>query len=178
MRGRIRDAATATHAGNAVMKAMDPSDYRFEADQEEVGDFSDIDPCESPFERGRKLPTITRLNLCMNCHGRSGAHSINTTNASVKRAPWDALKEGSPEAISKATSAQKRKDKSWKALHKLWQADAEKGGTQSPPTRRSTEATARQQRIGDSRGRGRVRSIRRTLRRDHDTLRRRWENLR
>jgi len=63
----------------------------------------------------------------MNCHGGPGGRSINTTSGFVKRAPWTLLKEGSPAAISKATIAQKRKDKTWKTLHELWQADSESG---------------------------------------------------
>jgi hypothetical protein len=102
--------------GNAVMKAMGPSEYRFEAAQVDCGNFSNNDP----FER-EGMPTITRLNLCMKCHSGTALHSVHTS----LRLTGPSFEDG-PEAVSKATIAQKRDDLSWKTLHELWRADTAK----------------------------------------------------
>ncbi len=105
--------------GNAVMRAMTPSDFRFEAGSEFTGYFSPYDPF-GPADISEGMPTITRLNLCMSCHGAAGGRSIRTRSF---RGTKSFFKESSPEEISKATSAQKRDYETWKKLHELWRAD-------------------------------------------------------
>jgi hypothetical protein len=105
--------------GDAVMKALDPQDYRYEA-----GTAGDLIGGTFDFFESRER-TVPRLNNCINCHGQPRTIGFRTARPLF-------LKEGSPEAISKATSARKRDDKTWKALHELWRADSRKKGTQSP----------------------------------------------
>ncbi len=105
--------------GNAVMRAMTPSDFRFEAGAEFTGYFSPKDPFGTA-DISEGMPTTTRLNLCMDCHGAAGGRSIRTRSF---RGTKSFFKESSPEEISKATSAQKRDYETWKKLHELWRAD-------------------------------------------------------
>jgi hypothetical protein len=108
--------------GNAVMKAMAPRDYRFEA-----GDAQSIEGgADDPFETG-EMPIRPRLDLCMSCHGQSNPGSVRTVGLRTARPLL--LKEGSPEAISKATSTQKRDDDTWKTLDGLWQVDSARRGS-------------------------------------------------
>ena len=107
--------------GNAVMKAMNPRDYRFETAE---GLFPPGE--DDPSETGT-MPDHTRLNRCMRCHGAAGAKSIGTIGFRHRLF----LKEGSPEAISKATSTRKRDDGTWKTLRGLWRTGSKKRGTQS-----------------------------------------------
>lgn len=104
--------------GNAVMKAMNPLDHRYEAGDDADGQ-SLSGGAKDPFETG-EMP-ITRLNLCMKCHGRAGFRSIATLFSNSFP-----LFEVSPETISKVTSKKKRDDNTWKALHELWQAESKK----------------------------------------------------
>ncbi len=103
--------------GNAVMRAMTPSDFRFEAGSEFTGYFSPNDPF-GPADISEGMPTITRLNLCMSCHG--GKPGVRTRSF---KGTYSFFKESSAEEISKATSAQKREYETWKRLHELWRAD-------------------------------------------------------
>ncbi len=112
--------------GNAVMKAMNPRDHRFDIAGPRASGFSPYDPFGTG-EISEGMPTSTRLNACMRCHG--GKPGVRTRIFMSTRLVF---KEGSPEAISKATSARKRDDKTWKALHELWRADSANRGTQSP----------------------------------------------
>jgi hypothetical protein len=105
--------------GNAVMKAMDPIEHRFEASEKFI-----CQDTRDPFETGR-IPPRTRLNSCVKCHSRAAI----ITKSGAGSGP---LFAGSPAAISKATSNEKRKHDTWKTLHELWQADSAKIGTQSP----------------------------------------------
>jgi hypothetical protein len=108
--------------GNAVLKAMDPLEHRFEASEAFIcQDTSD------PFETGR-IPRGTRLNSCMNCHSKAGHRSV-LTSGGAGSAP---LFASSPAAISKVTSNEKRNHYTWNTLHELWRADSAKTGTQSP----------------------------------------------
>lgn len=120
--------------GDAVMKALDPSDYRFEVD--DVGGTGGLTGDDDPFETGSLWPR-GRLTRCMSCHGQSRLQKP-TAIVGVRTARSRFLKEGNPEAISKATSTRKRDHDSWKTLHKLWQADLRKEA-HSPPASRSTE---------------------------------------
>jgi hypothetical protein len=110
--------------GNAVMKALNPRDHRYEAGDDADGQ-SLNGGAKDPFESG-EMP-ITRLNLCMRCHSRAGLRSITTLSPGSFP-----LFEASHQSISKATSTQKRADKTWKTLHELWQADSRKKGARSP----------------------------------------------
>ena len=69
------------------------------------------------------MPTTTRLNLCMSCHGSAGGRGVRT--ASFRGT--NSFKEATVEEISKATSEQKQDYKDWKLLKNLWQ-------DKSPPT--------------------------------------------
>jgi hypothetical protein len=97
--------------GNAVMKALIPSDHRFETAE---GFFAPTRV--DPFEQGR-MPRHTRLNTCMECHSGRGIDSIQTI---INVGYSHFLTKGGPEVISNATSDSKRDDKTWKALHELW----------------------------------------------------------
>ncbi len=108
--------------GNAVMNALNPHDYRFETAE---GLFPP--EADEPFETGA-MPDNTRLNRCMSCHGGAGAKSVKTIGFRHRLF----LKEGSPEAISKATSTRKRDHDTWKTLHELWQADLKEKGARFP----------------------------------------------
>ena len=79
--------------GNAVMRALTPTDHRFEA-----GDVSGIaGGTQDPFEYSLD-PVHPRLTLCMRCHAGASRIGLQTTRPPL-------LKEVSPKAISKATSA-------------------------------------------------------------------------
>jgi hypothetical protein len=105
--------------GNAVMKALGPNDHRYEAGDEDIQDFTSHDP----FEGSRMMPKITRLNICMNCHGKAGRHSVITVGFRSRRR---SLEEGDPDSIAKATAARKQSDESWKSLKQDWHAKAAK----------------------------------------------------
>ncbi len=106
--------------GTAVMRAMNPRDYRFEAGAPDGAGFSPYDPFGTG-DISEGMPTITRLNLCMSCHG--GKPGVRTRSFKSTRLFF---KESSPEEISKATSAQKRDYEQWKKLRELWRADSKK----------------------------------------------------
>ena len=108
--------------GNAVMRALTPADHRFEA-----GDVSGIEGgSQDPFEFA--IDAIhPRLRLCIRCHANPGRIGLHTTRPQL-------LKEVSPKAISKATSAQKRADKTWKALQLLRREDSIKKDAPSSAT--------------------------------------------
>ncbi len=114
--------------GNAVMRAMTPSDFRYEAGSPFAAGFSPKDPFETGPNAGR-MPKITRLNLCMDCHGRAGGGGVMTRSF---RGTKFSFTESSAEKISKATSAQKREYENWTRLRELWKADSASGDTQSP----------------------------------------------
>lgn len=97
--------------GNAVMKAINPRDHRFETAE---GFFPPAR--EDPFEKGR-MPRHTRLNTCMGCHSGRGIDRVQTV-INVGYSHFH-TKSG-PEVVSQATSDSKRDDKTWKALHELW----------------------------------------------------------
>lgn len=98
--------------GNAVMKALTPQDRRFESGRLGFIDGGDSDPFE---KSGRRLPR-PRLASCDVCHGDP---------SEIKQAGLQTdypVKEGSPDAIIKATSAHKRSHYTWKSLQQLWDA--------------------------------------------------------
>jgi hypothetical protein len=103
--------------GNAVMRAMGPNDFRYEAGSPFAAGFSPKDPFATGDIAGR-MPKTTRLNLCMSCHGSAGGRGVRTSSF---RGTND-FRESSIEEISKATSAQKRDYEDWKMLQKLWQS--------------------------------------------------------
>jgi len=101
--------------GNAVMKALHPSDHRYE-----TGEGFFPPGHEDPFESGRMLRR-TRLKTCMGCHSGRGINSIQTVvNVGYVHFP----SKSGPELVSKATSNGKRNHKTWKALRALWRADS------------------------------------------------------
>lgn len=106
--------------GNAVMKALNPLEHRFEASEKFI-----CQDTRDPFETGR-IPRLTRLNSCMGCHRNSGKARVLTRGGGGSR-----LFASSPAAISKATSNEKRNHYTWKTLRENWQADSKKKGTQS-----------------------------------------------
>jgi len=110
--------------GDAVMKALNPPDYRYEAGtaQDLIG--GTFDSFES---RERTGP---RLNNCIRCHGQSHPNATRTIGLRTARVRF--LREANPEAISNATAARKGGDKTWKALRALWQADSKKEGKRPP----------------------------------------------
>ena len=110
--------------GDAVMKALNPQDYRYEAGsaQDMIGGTFDL------FESEER--TGPRLKNCVSCHGQP--HPDATRTIGLNTAGHRFLREDNPEAISQATAARKRSDKTWKALRELWQADSKKGDVQSP----------------------------------------------
>ena len=104
--------------GNAVMRALTPQDFRYEAGSEFAAGFSPYDP----FATGditEGMPTTTRLKSCMGCHG--GKPGVRTRSF---RGTRFFFKESGPDEISKATVAQKQEYETWKRLRELWQADA------------------------------------------------------
>ena len=101
---------------NAVMKALGPGDYRFEAGDAQGPDGG----TEDPFEARELSSYRPRLKFCMSCHSSAGHRSVQTDHLPASRR----LFEGSPAAISKSTSAKKQEHESWKTLHELWQADS------------------------------------------------------
>ena len=103
--------------GDAVMKAMTPSDFRYEAGFEFTGYFSPYDPF-GPADVSEGMPGITRLNLCMSCHG--GKPGVRTRSF---RGTKFFFTETSPNEISKATSAQKLESETWTRLHELWKTN-------------------------------------------------------
>ncbi|MEM7012424.1 MAG: hypothetical protein AAF585_13185 [Verrucomicrobiota bacterium] len=100
--------------GNAVMKAIHQDETRFE-----IADGLQCHPQADPFENGR-IPHKVRLNQCMGCHADSGIDSIQTA-LNVGYAHFSGF--DGPEAISKATAAQKREHKTWKALQEFWRKE-------------------------------------------------------
>ena len=104
--------------GDAVMRALTPKDFRYEAGEEFAAGFSPKDP----FATGlitEGLPRTTRLNSCMRCHG--GKPGVRTRSF---RGTRFFFKESGPDEISKATVALKQEYETWKKLRELWQADS------------------------------------------------------
>lgn len=106
--------------GNAVMRAMSPDNFRYEAGAPFAAGFSPKDPFGTG-DTAAGMPSTTRLNLCMRCHGGAGGRGVMTRSMRVTRVFF---KESSAEEISKATSAQKRDYDSWKRLSELWQSES------------------------------------------------------
>lgn len=104
--------------GNAIMKAMSPRDHRFGVPGPNAAYFDPYDPFGTG-ETTEGMPKSTRLNDCMRCHG--GRTGVRTRTLMATRLVF---KEGRPEAISKATIAQKQNDKTWQKLQELWQVDS------------------------------------------------------
>tara|TARA_R110002072_G_scaffold179059_1_gene335071 strand:+ start:135331 stop:136635 length:1305 start_codon:yes stop_codon:yes gene_type:complete len=103
--------------GNAVMKAIDPQEHRFDASEGFIAqDTSD------PFETGH-LPRRARLHSCMSCHRNSGNVKVLTRNGAGSAQFF----ESSPTAISKATSNQKRNHHTWERLHEFWKKNVARG---------------------------------------------------
>ena len=97
--------------GNAVMKALDSSEYRYETSE---GFFAPTK--EDPFEKGT-MPRRPRLHTCMGCHsGRDIDHAQTVINIDYAHF----LTRNGPEVISKATARKKIDDHTWKALLKHW----------------------------------------------------------
>lgn len=109
--------------GHAVMKALTPQDVRYEVGEVECFSGGIEDPFESSSAYIRP-----RLRQCSHCHGQPSATSAGRAGFFTARPRF--LKEGNPEAISKATSARKRDDKTWKALHEFLKADSAAEHTQ------------------------------------------------
>ena len=107
--------------GNAIMKAMNRRDHRFGIAGPNAAAFDPYDPFGTG-ETSEGVPTSTRLNDCMRCHG--GKPGVRTRIFMSTRLVF---KEGSPDAISKATIAQKQDDRTWKKLRELWRADSAGG---------------------------------------------------
>ena len=98
--------------GDAVMKALNPQDTRYEAGTGAIdisGDTFDV------FESNERAGL--RLSNCVRCHE-------NATTLGLRTARVRFLKEDTPEAIIKMTSARKRRDKTWKALRELWRSES------------------------------------------------------
>lgn len=102
--------------GNAVMKAMGPDDFRYDAGAPDSVGFNPRDPFATGEIAGR-MPKTSRLHQCMSCHGGAGGRGVRTRNF----AGTNSFSETSAEEISKATSAQKRTYDDWKTLLALWQ---------------------------------------------------------
>ena len=102
--------------GNAVMKAMGPNDFRYDAGAPDSVGFNPRDPFATG-DISEGMPKLTRLNVCMSCHGGAGSRGVRTGSFEVT----NSFLESSAEKISQATSAQKRGHKQWKALQALWQ---------------------------------------------------------
>ena len=105
--------------GNAVMRAMGPKDFHFDAGAKTpTPGFSPRDP----FMKGQlagEWPR-TRLNQCMDCHSRAGGRGVRTRSF---RGTHGFFTEGNPEDIGKATAAQKREYAYWNTLQKYWRGE-------------------------------------------------------
>ena len=96
--------------GNAVMKALTPDDKRYEVGEVEC--FSG--GIEDPFESSSSVYVRPRLSQCRHCHGGDNPTYVKRLGIFTARPQF--LKEGSPEAIEKATTARKLDDKTWQTL--------------------------------------------------------------
>lgn len=101
--------------GNALMKAMGPNDFRYDAGAPDSVGFNPRDPFATGTNAGR-MPTSSRLSDCMSCHGSAGGRGVRTRSFAVT----NSFNESSAAEISKATSAQKREQDDWKTLQALW----------------------------------------------------------
>lgn len=105
--------------GNAVMRAMRPRDFHFDAGAETATPgFSPRDPFMKGKLAGDWPPT--RLNQCMQCHGRAGGRGVRTRSFSGTN---DFFTEAKPADIGKATAAEKRGVDNWKTLQKYWRGE-------------------------------------------------------
>ena len=129
--------------GNAVMKALKPGDYRYEID--DTGAMGGLTGVEDVFETGSLSTSVrhSRLHRCGSCHFQ--AKRSRPKSAGLRTARVALLREGSPEAIIKATSTKKREHDTWKKLDALWQADSKKEVAQA-----STQSNQPQQRLDNN----------------------------
>ena len=105
--------------GNAVMRAMGPKEFHFDAGGETATPgFSPRDPFMKGKLGGDWPPT--RLNQCMQCHGRAGGRGVRTRSF---RGTYDFFTEANPEDIGKATAAEKLGIDNWKILQKYWRGE-------------------------------------------------------
>lgn len=105
--------------GNAVMRAMGPKDFHFDAGSDApTPGFSSKDP----FMKGKLSAGMppTRLNQCMNCHSRAGGRGIRTRRF---RGTSGFFIEGNPEKVAKATAARKLEYDEYKTLQKYWRGE-------------------------------------------------------
>jgi hypothetical protein len=105
--------------GNAVMRAMGPDDFHFDAGAKTATPgFSSRDPFMTGKLAGR-MPR-TRLNQCMDCHSGAGGRGVRTRSF---RGTHGFFTEGNREDVGKATAAQKRGYDNWKTLQKYWRGE-------------------------------------------------------
>lgn len=105
--------------GDAVMRAMSPGDFHFDAGAETpTPGFSPRDP----FMKGKLAGAWprARLNQCMDCHSRAGSRGVMTRSF---RGTHGFFTEADPENVSNATVAQKRGYDNWKTLQKYWRGE-------------------------------------------------------
>lgn len=103
--------------GNAIMRALTPRDFRYEAGAEFAAGFSPKDP----FATGditEGLPSTSRLHSCMRCHG--GKPGVRTRSF---RGTNFYFTESGPAEISKATIALKQEYDAWRRLRDLWRSE-------------------------------------------------------
>lgn len=105
--------------GNAVMRAMGPKDFHFDAGAKTATPgFSPRDP----FMKGKlggSLPP-PRLEQCMHCHNRAGGRGVRTRSF---RGTYDFFTEISPEEVGKETVKGKHDYDNWKVLQKYWRGE-------------------------------------------------------
>jgi beta-lactamase regulating signal transducer with metallopeptidase domain len=105
--------------GNAVMRAMGPKDFHFDAGAETATPgFSPRDPFMTGKIAG-SMP-LTRLNQCMDCHSRAGGRGVRTRSF---KGTYDFFTETNPVDVGKATVAEKRGIDNWKTLQKYWRGE-------------------------------------------------------
>jgi len=108
--------------GQAVMKALGPEHVRYHTLSASSG--GKVDPFQStiPLHKQELTPT---LRQCTNCHGRSraGVRSLGDFMFGDRYAGRLTFEAGDPVTIAQAVAAEKRENKTWKALRQHWPAE-------------------------------------------------------
>lgn len=105
--------------GNAVMRAMGPKDFHFDAGaRTATPGFSPRDP----FQNGKLAGAWPqpRLNQCMDCHSRAGGRGVRTRSF---RGTHGFFTEIKPEEVGKETVKEKHGYDNWKILQKYWRGE-------------------------------------------------------